>query len=67
MSGRIRARAATLLLAQQEAAPDLTRCMSALIVMAWRKSSVERDLAVVTEVERRVDGQLGTTADAALP
>ena len=50
-----------LLLAELRATPDVNRCIAALIVMAWQSAAVERDLAIVAEVDRRADGQLGMT------
>ena len=49
-----------LFLTEQQAAPEIARCVSALIVMAWQNVVVERDISVVTEVQRRADGQLAT-------
>eukprot|EP00974_Lingulodinium_polyedra_P104764 10142986-Lingulodinium_polyedra.AAC.1 len=46
-------------MAGQRSVPELARCTSALLAIVWQNDSVERDFAVVTEVERRSDGHLG--------
>ena len=48
-----------LLLAHWSAAPDLCRCIGAMIILSWQNAAVERDLAVLTKIRDRAAGRLG--------